>query len=109
MGPELTLIGKKFNRLQLLESILEPSKVIDPKYVTYTIETKQGKLHSGLVIEKSGEQITLKDGQGNLIQLPAAEISNMISQQKSLMPENLLRDMTIQQVADLLAFLESLK
>lgn len=109
VGPELTLIGKKFNRLQLLESILEPSKVIDPKYVTYTIETKQGKLHSGLVIEKSGEQITLKDGQGNLIQLPAAEISNMISQQKSLMPENLLRDMTIQQVADLLAFLESLK
>src|SRR5262249_30924307 len=39
LGPDLSQIGKKYTRAQILESILEPSKSIDPKYVTYLLET----------------------------------------------------------------------
>ena len=35
VGPDLTTIGKKLTRAQLLESLLEPSKLIEPRYVTY--------------------------------------------------------------------------
>ena len=43
LGPDLGLIVGKQNRAQLLESILEPSKKIDPKFVSYLVETKQGR------------------------------------------------------------------
>ena len=109
VGPDLKVISKKSNRSQLLESILEPSKVIEPKYVTYLVETKGGVLHTGLLVVKNGEELLLKNSQGKMIRLPADQIESMLPQEKSLMPEMLLRDMTVQQVADLLAFLESLK
>src|SRR5262249_26590901 len=48
LGPDLSQIGKKYTRAQILESILEPSKSIDPKYVTYLVETNDGRVQTGL-------------------------------------------------------------
>src|SRR5437762_13380068 len=39
MGPDLEKIGAKYDRRKLLETILEPSKEIEPKYVNYLVET----------------------------------------------------------------------
>ena len=50
VGPELMTIGKKLTRVQLLESILEPSKLIEPKYVTYLAETDDGRILTGLLL-----------------------------------------------------------
>ena len=109
VGPELTLIGKKYDRAQLLESILEPSKFIDPKFVTYLLETKDGVVMSGLLLERNAKEVVLKDAQNKVVRLPVSEIEHLATQQQSLMPELLLRDMTAQQVADLLEYLASLK
>ena len=109
LGPELTTIGKKYKREQLLESILQPSKVIDPKYVTYLIETTKGRVLTGLLVKKDAEVTVLKDNQAKEVSVPANEIEFAAPQQKSLMPELLLQDMTAQQVADLLAFLSELR
>src|SRR5262249_10849845 len=49
LGPDLTTIGKKYSRGQILESILEPSKSIEPKYVTYLAETTDGQVHTGIL------------------------------------------------------------
>ncbi len=109
LGPELTTVGKKNNRNQLLESMLEPSKVIDPKYVTYLAETVEGRLLTGLLIKKGEDEVILKDAQNKEIHLSTDQIEQLVPQRQSLMPELLLRDMTAQQVADLLAYLSSLK
>ena len=109
IGPELTTIGKKYNRAQLLESILEPSKLIDPKYVTYLAELDDGRLVTGLLIKKDDSEVVLKDAQDKEIRVPAKEIERLVLMQQSLMPDLLLRDMTAEQVADLLAYLSSLK
>jgi len=109
VGPELTKIGKKYNRRQLLESILEPSKKIDPKFVTYLIETDAGRLHTGLLVRKNAKEVVLRSPENKLIQVPAKKVEQLVPQRKSLMPELLLRDMTAQQVADLLAYMSSLK
>lgn len=106
---KLTTIGKKYNRAQLLESILEPSKLIDPKYVTHLVETKDGQVLSGLLIERNANEVVLKDAQNKVFRLPASSVEHLVTQQQSLMPELLLRDMTAQQVADLLEYLGSLK
>ena len=57
LGPDLGLIVGKQNRAQLLESILEPSKKIDPKFVSYLVETKQGRVQTGLLAKKQPQRL----------------------------------------------------
>src|SRR5205807_2387095 len=109
LGPDLSAIGKKLDRSRLLESILEPSKTIDPQYVQYVVETKDGQVHTGLLAEKSAKQIVLKNQGDKETRIPADKVAVIAPMSKSIMPELLLRDMTANQVADLLAFLEGLK
>jgi uncharacterized repeat protein (TIGR03806 family) len=109
VGPDLDGIGKKYGPEQLLESILEPSKTIDAKYVTYVVETKDGQVRTGLLVKRDADGIILKDAQNVLIRIPAAQVEGITGQSRSLMPELLLRDLTVQQVADLIAYLGSLR
>ncbi|MEO2019458.1 MAG: PQQ-dependent sugar dehydrogenase [Fuerstiella sp.] len=109
LGPDLTTIGKKLTTVQLLESILQPSKRIDPKYVTYLAETTSGRLFIGLLQDKTDEVVVLKDAQDKVRRIPTDNIEQLVPQQQSLMPDLLVRDMTAQQLADLLAYLSSLK
>src|ERR671937_998945 len=53
LGPDLTQVGKKYTKAQILESILEPSKRIEPKYVAYLLETTDGKVHTGLLARRN--------------------------------------------------------
>ena len=77
--------------------------------MTYGIETKDGQVLTGLLVTKDEQQVVLQDGQNKLVRVPASQIEFSAPQQKSLMPELLLQDMTAAQVADLLEFLASLK
>ena len=109
LGPELTRIGKKYTKAQILENILDPSRAIEPKYLTYVVETKAGKVHSGLLASRTAEEIVLRDVENKEHRIPAAEIENVTPLQKSIMPELLLKDMTPEQVADLLDYLSTLQ
>ena len=77
--------------------------------MTYLVETTQGSLISGLLVSRTDKEVVLKDGQSKELRIPAEDVELIVPQQKSLMPELLVRDMTAQQVADLLALLQSLK
>lgn len=109
VGPELTTIGKKLTRAQLLESILEPSKLIEPKYVTHLVETDDGRILTGLLLSKDDNEVVLRDAQDKVSRIPTKQIEQLVPQRQSLMPDLLFRDMTAQQVADLLEYLGSLK
>lgn len=109
IGPDLSEIGKKYNRAQILETIIEPSKVIEPKFATFLVETKGGKVHTGLLVKRDKTEVILKDAQNKQFRIPAADVEILVQQQQSMMPELLLREMTARDVADLTAFLSSLK
>lgn len=109
VGPELTKIGGKHGRRQLLESILEPSKFIEPKFVTWMVETTRGQVHTGLLTEKTAKEVVLRNAKDQEIRVPAEEVDQLLPQRQSLMPELLLRDLTAEQVADLLEYLSGLK
>lgn len=109
VGPELTTIGKKLTRAQLLESLLEPSKLIEPKYVTHLVETDDGRILTGLLLSRDENEVVLKDAQDKVSRIPTKQIEQLVPQRQSLMPDLLFRDMTAQQVADLLAYLSSLR
>ncbi len=109
LGPDLTQIGKKLDKAKLLENILEPSKTIDPQFVSHLVETTTGEVHTGLLVRNSDAELVLKKADGKEVAIPAAEIERSSPQQKSLMPDLLLRDLSPQQAADLLEFLVGLK
>jgi putative heme-binding domain-containing protein len=109
LGPELTNIGKKYERKALLETILLPSKAVAPEFVPYLLETSGGQVYAGFLVEQSESQVVLRDVKNNLIRVPRNEVEALVEQQKSLMPELVLNEVTAQDAADLLAFLTSLK
>jgi len=104
IGPSLAQL-KKLKKADLLDSILRPSKRIEPQFVTYLVETKAGRVFSGLLADRNERRIVLLDATGKRINIAANDIEFTAPQQKSLMPELQLRDSTAQEVADLLEFL----
>ena len=109
LGPELTNIGKKYERKALLETILLPSKAIAPEFVPYLLETTGGRVYAGFLVERDEKRVVLKDVKNQTIRVPADEVEVLVPQQKSLMPELVLSQITAQDAADLLAFLVTLK
>jgi uncharacterized repeat protein (TIGR03806 family) len=109
MGPDLSQIGRKYDRAKLLESILEPSKNIEPKYVTWLVETTNGKVLTGFLVHKDGNEIVIKDAQNKEQRIPLENVEATHQMQHSLMPDLVVRDFTPQQVADLVAYLAALK
>jgi putative heme-binding domain-containing protein len=108
-GPDLSHLAAKCGREKILESILEPSKDIDPKYVSYVVQTDQGAIYSGLLIEKTDDALVIKDAQKSQIRLRTSSIKQMVAQKTSVMPEFLLQSLTAQEASDLLEFLASQK
>ena len=82
---------------------------IDPKFVTYLIETTQGRVHTGLLQHRTSDKVILRTADNKEIEILADQIELMVPEQISLMPELLLRDLTARDVADLLAYLGNRK
>jgi putative heme-binding domain-containing protein len=109
LGPDLTQIGKKYTRGQILESILQPSKSIDPQYVAYLAELSDGKVLTGLLGAKTDKEVVLKLPGDKEVRIATDKIERLVPQTISLMPELLLRDLTAEQAADLVDYLAGLR
>jgi len=109
VGPDLSKIGGKYPRAELLHQILEPSYSIDPKYVVYQIETRAGQVRTGLLLRRDEKEVILKDAQNQEVRVATADIEVVAPCKQSLMPDLLLRSLNAQQAADLLEYLVSLK
>ncbi|QDV38224.1 Soluble aldose sugar dehydrogenase YliI precursor [Tautonia plasticadhaerens] len=109
VGPDLSNIGAIRSREDLLDSLLEPSRRIEPKFASYAAATTDGRFVTGLLVDRDEHAVVLRDGQGKQVVLPADEVEELRPSLVSLMPDGQLADLTAQQAADLLAYLESLR
>lgn len=109
IGPDLSLIGKKASKENLLDSLLTPSKAIADQYIVHAIATKKGQTISGLLIEESPTQVTLRDGNGKDHRFPVSEIDERTKSKVSLMPVDLVAWMTEDDLVDLVEYLLTLK
>jgi putative heme-binding domain-containing protein len=108
-GPELTQVAARLDRGQILESIVRPSQHIAQGYEAWTLTLQDGSQHTGFLLQRRPESITLKLPTGQSQLFPAAEITAQTRLPASLMPEGLLQSLTEQEAADLLAWLAALK
>ena len=109
VGPDLTLAGTQFSRAQLIESILYPSRSVREGYQQIVVETKDGDETSGALKADTADGLTLVDATGQTRFVPRASIVNRRTSNLSLMPEGLQVGLTLDEFADLVAFLESRK
>jgi putative heme-binding domain-containing protein len=105
LGPSLADIGRRLDRRQILEAILEPSKEIAAEYRTWVVQTSDGRILTGLIASRSDAGLTLRDAEGHQTIVAAAELEQAVPHGISIMPEYTLRDLTARQAADLLAYL----
>ena len=102
-------MGKRLRREGILESILSPSKTVDPRYAAYAVETRRGEIHLGILVERTAKEVVLRDTQNGLRKVPAEEVRSLLPQEKSLMPELLFRDLTAEELAGLVDYLSGLR
>jgi putative heme-binding domain-containing protein len=109
LGPDLSTIGKLRAREDLLESILEPSRRIEPKYAAYVVQTVDGRSMTGLLVKRDENEVVLRDGQNKEIILAAKEVEVLQPSRVSLMPDGQIAGLTAQEAADLLEYLVTRK
>lgn len=109
IGPELTTIGKQRSREDLLESILEPSRRIEPKFAAYVAQTVGGKSFTGLVVKRDDKEVVLRDAQNKDVVLPAKSVEELKPARTSLMPDGQVAGLTVQEAADLLEYVATRK
>lgn len=108
-GPNLSDVGKRLSRRDLIESIIEPSKKLDAKYITTSVVTSDGKVLVGFVKEKMGDSITLLMQEGKMQTLTPADIEEIAEMKQSSMPENLASTLAPSEFLDVIEYLSSLK
>jgi putative heme-binding domain-containing protein len=109
IGPDLTFVGKRFDNRTLLESILEPSKVIDPKYHNSQYSLADGRVIAGRTMSVSKERISVETDPltGKFVSIPRADIMESRTSEISPMPQGLLNTLTREEILDLIAYLRT--
>jgi len=108
VGPDLDSVGRRFGPRDLLEQILVPSKVIDPKFQTMTFLLTSGRVVSGRPVSGNDESVlVLPDPLSfdTLIEVARDEIEEETLSHVSPMPAGLLDPFTAEEILDLLAYL----
>ncbi|MEW4487459.1 discoidin domain-containing protein [Thalassoglobus sp. JC818] len=108
-GPHLADIGKRYTREQLIESILKPSAKIAQGFDTYSFITTEGKIYSGFIVGRSAEEVKLRQANGLSQTILQNEIEEQVQRTESMMPQGIVNNLTPEELAHLLAFLEQLK
>jgi putative heme-binding domain-containing protein len=110
VGPDLTGVARRFNTRDLLEAVIEPSRVISDQYRTSQIALKDGRLLTGKVKDISGNTLVLMTDlldPANLLMVARDGIEEIGWSGSSPMPQGLLDSFTKQDILDLLEFLRS--
>ncbi len=107
-GPHLVDIGKRYKPHELAESILNPSAKIAQGYEAYLARMSDGRVITGFVVSQRASAIVLREGNGTQHVLPLDDIDERVPQKVSAMPAGLVANLTPEQLADLLAYLQSL-
>lgn len=108
-GPLLLDISKRYKRHELIESIVKPSAKIAQGFEAQFFATSEGKVYDGFVVRESGEEIELRNVAGISTVLKKDDIEERGKRDISIMPVGLVDKLNAEQLAAMLAYLESLK
>ncbi len=109
IGPDLTGLALKYDRAELIRSVLEPSSRIAIGYQPVVVATRDGKVHSGVVRAETQAELELADSDAKITRIPKSKIQERRVGDVSIMPARLVETLSPVEFADLISFLSSLK
>jgi putative heme-binding domain-containing protein len=108
-GPDLFAIGDKFPRRDLIRSILNPSATIAVGYGATSITRKSGDPVIGVIKQATDAWVELKGADGKAVRVETADIASQSILPDSLMPAGLYQALSLEEFANLIAYLEHLR
>jgi putative heme-binding domain-containing protein len=109
-GPDLTQAAGRFQVRDLVEAIVDPSKVVSDQYRSNTVQTASGRVVTGRIVGESPERIVVVTDPENATraeEIPRDDIEEILPMSESLMPKGLLDGLNEAEVLDLLAYVLS--
>lgn len=107
IGPDLSAIGASSPVEYVIMSVLDPDQAIKEAYTTRVVITVEGRIHQGIVADRTANALVLKDATGKETSIPIDDIDDEV-EGKSLMPKGLVKFMTQAEFIDLAKFLATL-
>jgi putative heme-binding domain-containing protein len=109
-GPDLTQAGGRFQVKDMVEAILEPSRVVSDQYRASVVQTADGKVVTGRIVAESPERITVvtdPEDATKIVEIPRSAIEEITPSTTSLMPAGLMDQLNESEVLDLVAYVLS--
>tara|TARA_R110002072_G_scaffold303069_1_gene492574 strand:+ start:48451 stop:51039 length:2589 start_codon:yes stop_codon:yes gene_type:complete len=109
-GPDLTSAGRRYSSHDLLDQVINPSKVINEQFSAITVVTDAGLVHTGVVVNLNGDSMTLNTDltdPNKRVNIDRKTIDSLIVSKTSPMPAGLFDRMTKDEILDLTAYLIS--
>jgi putative heme-binding domain-containing protein len=109
-GPDLTTAGRRYSAHDLLDQVVNPSKVINTQFSAVVVVTDDGKIHNGVVVNLNGDRLMLNTDltdPNQQVQINRNQIEEITISKTSPMPKGLMNRMTQEEILDLVAFLIS--
>jgi uncharacterized repeat protein (TIGR03806 family) len=109
VGTDLTGISRRATKREILESIIEPSKVVADEYASFIFATESGKLITGRIERETEQELVIRTGPGSddVVRLAKSDIAERRKSSVSNMPAEILNVLERNQILDLLAYLLS--
>jgi putative membrane-bound dehydrogenase-like protein len=104
LGPDLTGMAVHPKR-ELLVHLIDPSRSVEGNYQVYSVVTNDGRVLTGLLSSESETAVEFFDAEGKKLIVLRADIDELIASRKSLMPDGFEKQVTEQELVDLLEFL----
>jgi putative heme-binding domain-containing protein len=104
IGPDLTTVAQRFQRKEILESIVYPNQVVSDQYASQTV-TANGRTYTGIAARTPDGGMIVLQSDGQKVELKADEIEDVKPSKVSAMPEGLANRFSLEQLADLFAYL----
>ncbi len=105
IGPDLSEIGSKLSREDMYVALLNPSAAVSHNYETYTLLNADGQVITGLLINRTDESVTIRTAEAVDHTVATEEIEELKKQSVSLMPADLQKAMSVQNLLDLVDYL----
>ena len=106
IGPDLRSVSG-WEGDALLVAILDPSRQVEPRYLSYTITLAGGEVAFGIITAETAESVTLKGLDAKETVLPRSGIKSMEGGDRSLMPDGLEAALSDQDLADVIRFVRN--
>jgi putative heme-binding domain-containing protein len=108
VGPELSSVGAKYPRDELIAAVLYPSAKISSGYEPTVFALVDSRVVSGIVKSETPELVEIQDADAKLVRIPKADIEDRKRSEVSIMPSGLAQGISPSDFADLIAYLKRL-